>query len=191
MFLYYSCTNFRENLFSREFFSRSRFSKISRELIFANFANLRFFEYFAVTYIREFIDLAISLHFYILLGYFREFRDEPILRNFARTNLREFREKANFENFVRTYFCEFRECRPNRENKFSRKLVLAKISTAMYVTQFFITKHKKRQFVANKVRFLLIFIYNSGGPTGVHSNFENLAGAPFCHYIILRVIESK
>ena len=34
-----------------------------------------------------------------------------------------------FENFARTYFREFRECRPNRENKFSRKSILAKIST--------------------------------------------------------------
>ena len=50
--------------------------------------------------------------------------------SFARTNFREFRKNANFENFARTYFREFRECRPNsRENEFSRKLALAKIST--------------------------------------------------------------
>ena len=47
----------------------------------------------------------------------------------VRTNFRKFHENANFEKFARTYFREFRKCRPNRENKFSRKLVLAKIST--------------------------------------------------------------
>ena len=45
----------------------------------------------------------------VLVTYFREFCDLTIFLHFA----------------VR----EFRECRPNRENKFSRKLVLAKIST--------------------------------------------------------------
>ena len=88
-------TNFHENLFSR-----SEFSKILRELIFANFANfanLRLFEYFAVTYFREFRDLAIFLHFartvnkVILLGYDRKFRDELVLQ--------KFRENANSKTF--------------------------------------------------------------------------------------------
>ena len=72
----------------------------------------------------------------------------------------------------------------------SEKLLILKIvlrvrkHVTTYVTQFFITKHKKCRFEANKVRFLLIFIYYSCGPTGVHANFENLASASFCHYII-------
>ena len=51
---------------------------------FANFANLRFFEYFAVTYFREFRDLAIFFTFCVnnlgLLGYFQDFRENANFR---------------------------------------------------------------------------------------------------------------
>jgi hypothetical protein len=53
--LIFASTNFRENLFSQELiFAIEIFEN------FANFANSRSFEYFAVTYFR---DLAIFLHF--------------------------------------------------------------------------------------------------------------------------------
>ena len=58
--------------------------------------------------------------------YFHEFRDELVLRKFCE---KKFSEMQIFENYARTYFREFRKCRPNRENKFLQKLVLAKIST--------------------------------------------------------------
>ena len=118
MFVIFASTYFRESLIFTielfEYFARTYFHE---------FHNLRFFEYFAVTYFRKFRDLANFLHFartikVVPLGYFRKFHNKLILRMFCEN---KFRNNANFENTPRTYFSE---------NKFTRKLVLTKISTS-------------------------------------------------------------
>ena len=61
-------------------------------------------------------------------SYFSTFRENCLgylIRLFSRIS----RWALFWKGFARTNFREFRECRPNRENKFSRKLVLVKIST--------------------------------------------------------------